>query len=99
MKSKKYSEALLNLFKKKGFKVKEFENIIESKIIIERSGEIFKKSLLSFEDDNGKIFETGNILFADLKLRGTNNALYYFDKKGSEGHYDENGKSVKKKIY
>ena len=56
MKSKKYSEALLNLFKKKGFKVKEFENIIESKIIIERSGEIFKKSLLSFEDDNGKSF-------------------------------------------
>ena len=56
MKSKKYSEALLNLFKKKGFKVKEFENIIESKIIIERSGEIFKKSLLSFEDENGKNF-------------------------------------------
>jgi len=56
MKSKKYSEALLNFFKKKGFKVKEFENIIESKIIIERSGEIFKKSLLSFEDDNGKNF-------------------------------------------
>jgi len=56
MKSKKYSEALLKLFKKKGFKVKEFENIIESKIIIERSGEIFKKSLLSFEDDNGKNF-------------------------------------------
>jgi len=56
MKSKKYSETLLNLFKKKGFKVKEFENIIESKIIIERSGEMFKKSLLSFEDDNGKSF-------------------------------------------
>ena len=56
MKSKKYSEALLNLFKKKGFRVKEFENIIESKIIIERSGEMFKKSLLSFEDDNGKSF-------------------------------------------
>jgi len=56
MKSKKYSEVLLNLFKKKGFKVKEFENIIESKIIIERSGEIFKKLLLSFEDDNGKNF-------------------------------------------
>ena len=56
MKLKKYSEDLLNLFKKKGFKVKEFENIIESKIIIERSGEIFKKSLLSFEDESGKNF-------------------------------------------
>ena len=51
-----------------------------------------------FEDDNGKIFETGNILYADLKLSGINNSLYYFDKKGSEGHYDENGKSVKKAL-
>jgi len=51
-----------------------------------------------FEDDNGKIFETGNILFADLKLSGTSNSLYYFDKKGSEGHYDENGKSVEKAL-
>ena len=51
-----------------------------------------------FEDDNGKIFETGNIVFADLKLSGINNSLYYFDKKGSEGHYDENGKSVEKAL-
>ena len=51
-----------------------------------------------FEDDNGKIFETGNIIFADLKLSGTNNSLYFFDKKGSEGHYDKNGKSVKKAL-
>ena len=51
-----------------------------------------------FEDDNGKIFEVGNIIFADLKLSGTNNSFYYFDKKGSEGHYDENGKSVKKAL-
>ena len=51
-----------------------------------------------FEDDEGKIFETGNIIFADLKLSGTNNTLYYFKKKGSEGHYDENGKSVEKAL-
>jgi murein DD-endopeptidase MepM/ murein hydrolase activator NlpD len=51
-----------------------------------------------FEDDNGKVFETGNIIFADLRLSGTNNSLYYFDKKGSEGHYDENGKSVEKAL-
>ena len=51
-----------------------------------------------FEDDNGKIFETGNIIFADLKLSGVNNSLYYFDKKGNEGHYDKNGKSVKKAL-
>jgi len=51
-----------------------------------------------FEDDNKKIFETGNIVFADLKLSGVNNSLYYFDIKGSEGHYDKNGKSVKKAL-
>ena len=51
-----------------------------------------------FEDDDGKVFETGNIIFADLKLSGVNNSLYYFDIKGSEGHYDKNGKSVKKAL-
>ena len=51
-----------------------------------------------FEDDNGKVFETGNIIFADLKLSGINNSLYFFDKKGSEGYYDENGKSVEKAL-
>ena len=51
-----------------------------------------------FEDDNGKVFETGNIIFADLKLSGVNNTLYYFDKKGNEGHYDQNGKSVEKAL-
>ena len=56
MKSKKHSEVLLKFFIKKGFKVKSFDNIIESKIIIERSGEIFKRSLLSFEDESGKSF-------------------------------------------
>ena len=34
-----------------------------------------------FEDDNGKIFETGNIIFANLKLSGINNSFYYFEKK------------------
>jgi murein DD-endopeptidase MepM/ murein hydrolase activator NlpD len=51
-----------------------------------------------FEDDNGKIFETGNIIFSNMKLSGINNSLYYFDKKNSEGYYDENGKSVKKAL-
>ena len=51
-----------------------------------------------FEDDNGKIFETGNIIFANLKLSGINNSLYYFDQKENGGHYDEYGKSVKKAL-
>ena len=51
-----------------------------------------------FVDDNDKIIESGEILFANLKLSGESNSLYYFDKKGSEGHYDKNGKSVKKAL-
>jgi len=51
-----------------------------------------------FEDDNRKVFETGNIIFANLKLSGVNNSLYYFDKKGSKGHYDANGRSIKKAL-
>tara|TARA_B110000046_G_C12982791_1_gene394180 strand:+ start:216 stop:1523 length:1308 start_codon:yes stop_codon:yes gene_type:complete len=51
-----------------------------------------------FEDDKGKIFETGNIIFADLKLSGVSSSLYYFNKKDSEGHFDKNGKSVKKAL-
>ena len=36
--------------------------------------------------------------FANLELSGQENSLYYFDKEGSEGHYDKNGKSVKKAL-
>ena len=49
-------------------------------------------------DDDDKIQATGNILYANLNLSGENNSLYYFDKKGSEGHYDQNGKSIKKAL-
>ena len=63
-----------------------------------RKNDNFKIMYEVFEDENGKIFETGNILFADLKLSGINNSLYYFNKKGSEGHYDNNGKSVEKAL-
>ena len=34
-----------------------------------------------FIDDNNKIIETGNILYANLKLSRENNELYFFDKK------------------
>ena len=51
-----------------------------------------------FIDDKNKVIETGQILFSNLKLSGENNSLYYFDKEGSEGHYDKNGKSVKKAL-
>uniref|UniRef100_UPI002615D875 M23 family metallopeptidase n=1 Tax=uncultured Candidatus Pelagibacter sp. TaxID=372654 RepID=UPI002615D875 len=51
-----------------------------------------------FIDKNDKIIETGEILFANLKLSGQDNSLYYFDKKNIEGHYNKNGKSVQKAL-
>ena len=42
--------------------------------------------------------ETGDILFSNLELSGQDNSLYYFDKEGSKGHYDKNGKSIKKAL-
>ena len=49
-------------------------------------------------NEKKEIVETGDILFANLKLSGQDNILYYFDKRNSEGHYDKNGKSVKKAL-
>tara|TARA_B100001057_G_scaffold292032_1_gene292087 strand:+ start:255 stop:1547 length:1293 start_codon:yes stop_codon:yes gene_type:complete len=51
-----------------------------------------------FMDENKKVLETGNILFANLILSGEDNSLYFFDKEGSVGHYDKNGKSVQKAL-
>ena len=51
-----------------------------------------------FLNEKNEIVETGEILYANLKLSGLDNNLYFFDNKGSEGHYDKNGKSVKKAL-
>ena len=51
-----------------------------------------------FKDENGKIIENGSILFANLKLSGENNTLYYFDKKGSEVIMIKMVKSVQKAL-
>ena len=63
-----------------------------------RKNDSFQIMFEIFIDDNKKIMESGEILFANLNLSGENNALYYFDGKGNEGHYDKNGKSVQKAL-
>ena len=51
-----------------------------------------------FLNEKNELVETGEILYANLKISGQDNSLYYFDKEGSEGHYDNSGKSVKKAL-
>ncbi len=51
-----------------------------------------------FMDDNKKIVETGEILFANLKLSGKDKSLYFFDYNDSKGHYNKNGKSSQKAL-
>jgi murein DD-endopeptidase MepM/ murein hydrolase activator NlpD len=51
-----------------------------------------------FINNKNKIIQTGEILFANLKLSGQDNSLYYFDKKNAQGHYNKNGKSVQKAL-
>ena len=63
-----------------------------------RRNDTFQIIYETFEDENKKVFTTGNILYADLNLSNQSNSFYYFDLKDEEGHYDLNGKSVKKAL-
>ena len=55
MKSKKLSEIIIKTFKSNGFVLSEPDVLLDSDYIIERSGEKFRKSILSFEREDGKI--------------------------------------------
>jgi len=54
MKSKKLSEKILRSIKSKGFNNIVLDPVLETKYILQRSGENFKKFLFSFYDLNGK---------------------------------------------
>jgi len=54
MKSKNYSKKISKIFKKRGFVFLEPDVLLDSNYIIQRSGENFKKLMLTFEDDSGK---------------------------------------------
>ena len=63
-----------------------------------RKNDSFQILYESYVDENGKVFSTGNIIYANLILRGQANQLYFYSKKKDLGHYDENGKSIKKAL-
>jgi murein DD-endopeptidase MepM/ murein hydrolase activator NlpD len=52
----------------------------------------------TFLDGNGKIVETGNIIYANLILQGRENPLYIFKNKKDYDHFDQFGKSIRKSL-
>ena len=55
MKSKKLSEKIIKTFKIKGFVLSEPDVLLDSEYIIQRSGEKFRNSMLTFENEDGKL--------------------------------------------
>ena len=55
MKSKKLSDAIIKTFKNNGFVLSEPDVLLDSNYIIERSGEKFRSSMLTFKREDGKI--------------------------------------------
>jgi ATP phosphoribosyltransferase regulatory subunit len=55
MKSKKLSEKIINIFKINGFALSEPDVLLDSEYIIQRSGENFRRSILAFENEDGKV--------------------------------------------
>ena len=54
MKSKKLSKVIIKTFESKGFVLSEPDVLLDSDYIIERSGEKFKSSMLTFKREDGK---------------------------------------------
>lgn len=54
MKSKKLSEIIIKTFKRNGFVLSEPDVLLDSDYIIERSGEKFRSSMLTFNSEDGK---------------------------------------------
>ena len=55
MKSKKLSEQIVKTFKNNGFIFSEPDVLLDSEYIIQRSGENFRRSMLTFENEDGKV--------------------------------------------
>ena len=54
MKLKNFPKSIIKIFKKNGFILSEPDVLLDSDYIIQRSGENFRKLMLTFEDDAGK---------------------------------------------
>ena len=102
MKSKKLSEVIIKTFKSNGFVLSEPDVLLDSDYIIERSGEKFRSSMLTFDREDGKTM----CLRPDLTVascisflqKKSSSKIYYsgqayrrFNKKGSDFISDQLG--------
>ena len=64
-----------------------------------RKNDIFQIVYDKFVDDDGEVQKNGNIIYAYMKNKGREIALYRFvDQKGIAGYYQTNGKSIEKAL-
>ncbi len=63
-----------------------------------RKGDWFEIYYEKFEDDNGKVKDTGKIIYASMFVNGEEINLYNFNYKNNEEYYDIKGKSITKSL-
>ncbi len=63
-----------------------------------RKGDWFEIFYEKFEDDNGRVRDTGKIIFASMYVNGEEINLYNFKYKNDEEYYDIKGKSITKSL-
>jgi ATP phosphoribosyltransferase regulatory subunit len=80
MKSKKLSEQIIKTFKSNGFVLSEPDVLLDSEYIIQRSGENFRRSILTFENEDGKVM----CLRPDLTVAS---CIKYLEKKSKSKIY------------
>jgi ATP phosphoribosyltransferase regulatory subunit len=80
MKSKKLSEQIIKTFKNNGFVLSEPDVLLDSEYIIQRSGENFRRSILSFVNEDGKVM----CLRPDLTVAS---CIKYLEKKSKSKIY------------
>ena len=80
MKSKKLSDQIIKTFKSNGFVLSEPDVLLDSEYIIQRSGENFRRSMLTFENEDGKVM----CLRPDLTVAS---CIKYLEKKSKSKIY------------
>ena len=88
MKSKKLSDQIIKTFKSNGFVLSEPDVLLDSEYIIQRSGENFRRSMLTFENEEGKLM----CLRPDLTVAS---CIKYLEKK-SKSHIYYSGQAYRR---